>query len=85
MSVFTVIAALLSGIISTYQIARIRVFFNQDSVDPQLASYVYQPRNAMQAIATGGLSGKGWLQGAAHQLEGLHPGAVGRLPVRRGG
>ena len=63
MSVMTVVAALVSGIISTYQIARIRVFFNQDSVDPTLADYVYQPRHAMQAIATGGLTGKGWLQG----------------------
>lgn len=63
MSVMTVVAALVSGIISTYQIARIRVFFNQDSVDPKLADYVYQPRHAMQAIATGGLTGKGWLNG----------------------
>jgi len=63
MTVMTVVAALASGIISTYQIARIRVFFNQDTVDPKLTNYVYQPRNAMRAIATGGLTGKGWLHG----------------------
>lgn len=63
MSVMTVVAALVSGIISTYQIARIRVFFNQDTRDPVLLDYVYQPRNAMRAIATGGLTGKGWLLG----------------------
>lgn len=63
MTVMTVVVALASGIISTYQIARIRVFFNQDTVDPTLAAYVYQPRNAMRAIATGGITGKGWLQG----------------------
>lgn len=63
MTVATVIAALVSGIISTYQIGRIRVFFNQDTTDPLLTDYVYQPRNAIRAIATGGLTGKGWLQG----------------------
>jgi rod shape determining protein RodA len=63
MSVATVGAALASGIISTYQIGRIRVFFNQDTTDPQLLDYVYQPRNAIRAIATGGMTGKGWLNG----------------------
>jgi rod shape determining protein RodA len=63
MSVVTVVAALVSGIISTYQIARVRVFFNQDTSDPTLKDYVYQPRHAMQAVATGGITGKGWLQG----------------------
>jgi rod shape determining protein RodA len=63
MTVATVIAALVSGIISTYQIGRIRVFFNQDTNDPLLADYVYQPRNAIRAIATGGITGKGWLDG----------------------
>jgi rod shape determining protein RodA len=63
MTVATVIAALVSGIISTYQIGRIRVFFNQDTTDPLLADYVYQPRNAIRAIATGGITGKGWLEG----------------------
>jgi rod shape determining protein RodA len=63
MSVATVGAALASGIISTYQIGRIRVFFNQDTTDPKLLDYVYQPRNAIRAIATGGMTGKGWLNG----------------------
>lgn len=63
MSIATVGAALASGIVSTYQIGRIRVFFNQDTTDPVLRDFVYQPRNAIQAIATGGMTGKGWLQG----------------------
>ena len=29
----------------------------------QLRDYVFQGRNAMRAIATGGITGKGWLQG----------------------
>lgn len=63
MSVATVAAAFISGIVSSYQIVRIRVFFNQDATSAELRDFVYQPRNAMRAIATGGLTGKGWLQG----------------------
>jgi len=63
LSIATVGAALASGIVSSYQIGRIRVFFNQDTVDPALKALVYQPQNAIKAIATGGITGKGWLQG----------------------
>jgi rod shape determining protein RodA len=63
MSVATVIAAVISGIVNRYQLRRIEAFFNQDSGDPQLRDFVYQPRNAIRAIATGGLTGKGWLEG----------------------
>jgi rod shape determining protein RodA len=63
MTVATVAAALISGIISTYQIGRIRVFFNQDTTDPVLKDLAYQPQNAIRAIATGGITGKGWLAG----------------------
>lgn len=63
MSVATVIAAVVSGIVNRYQLRRIEAFFNQDSNDPALADFIYQPRNAIRAIATGGLTGKGWLQG----------------------
>lgn len=63
MSVATVIAAVVSGIVNRYQLRRIEVFFNQDSSDPALADFIYQPRNAVRAIATGGLTGKGWLEG----------------------
>jgi rod shape determining protein RodA len=63
MSVATVIAAVISGIVNRYQLRRIEVFFNQDSSDPALADFIYQPRNAVRAIATGGLTGKGWLEG----------------------
>jgi rod shape determining protein RodA len=63
MSVVTVMAALLSGVVNSYQLTRVTAFFNQNSTDPALADYIYQPRNALRAIATGGISGKGWLQG----------------------
>ena len=63
MSVATVIAAVVSGIVNRYQLRRIEAFFNQDSNDPALRDFIYQPRNAIRAIATGGLTGKGWLEG----------------------
>lgn len=63
MSVMTVIAAVVSGVVNRYQLRRIEAFFNQDASDPKLRDFVYQPRNAIRAIATGGLSGKGYLQG----------------------
>lgn len=63
LSVMTVGAALVSGIISSYQIGRIRVFFDPNTDDPVLQDLIYQPRNAVRAIATGGITGKGWLQG----------------------
>lgn len=63
MSVMTVIAAVISGIVNRYQLRRIEAFFNQDGSDPALRDFVYQPRNAIRAIATGGLTGKGYLEG----------------------
>ena len=63
MSVMTVVAAVVSGIVNRYQLLRIEAFFNQDASDPVLRDFVYQPRNAIRAIATGGLTGKGYLKG----------------------
>jgi rod shape determining protein RodA len=63
MSVCTVVAAIVSGIVNRYQLLRIEAFFDQDASDPLLRDFVYQPQNAIRAIATGGLTGKGWLEG----------------------
>jgi rod shape determining protein RodA len=63
MSVMTVVAAVISGSVNRYQLRRIEAFFNQDGSDPALRDFVYQPRNAIRAIATGGLTGKGYLEG----------------------
>jgi rod shape determining protein RodA len=63
MSIATVIAAVVSGIVNRYQLRRIEAFFNQDGADEALRDFVYQPRNAIRAIATGGIAGKGWLEG----------------------
>ena len=63
MSVATVIAAVVSGVVNRYQLRRIEAFFDQNSTDAVLKDYIYQPRNAIRAIATGGVRGKGWLDG----------------------
>lgn len=63
LSAATVGAAVVTGLVNEYQLRRFTAFFNQDSTDPRLSDYVYQGRNAIRALATGGVTGKGWLQG----------------------
>lgn len=63
LAVSTVGAALVTGLVNEYQLRRFTAFFNQDSSELALRDYVYQGRNAIRALATGGLTGKGWLQG----------------------
>ncbi len=61
MSLVTVLAALISGLVSNYQLERFRVLFDQDN--PDLRDQALQVRNAIRAVGTGGVFGKGWLQG----------------------
>jgi rod shape determining protein RodA len=61
MSVATIGAAFVARVVNAYQLARIRVFF--DEHNPDLAKEVYQVDNAVKAVGTGGVFGKGWLQG----------------------
>ena len=63
LSAATVGAAVVTGLVNQYQLSRFTAFFNQNSNDPALRDFVYQGRNAIRALATGGLTGKGWLQG----------------------
>ena len=63
LSATTVGAAMVTGLVNEYQLRRFTAFFNQGSNDPALRDYVYQGRNAIRALATGGITGKGWLQG----------------------
>lgn len=63
LSVATVMAAVITGFVNEYQLKRFAVFFNQDTDDPDLRNVVYQGRNALRAVATGGITGKGWLDG----------------------
>ncbi len=61
MSVATVAAAYFARLVNEYQLARIRVFF--DEANPDLQKEVYQVDNAVKAVGTGGIFGKGWLKG----------------------
>jgi rod shape determining protein RodA len=63
LSVATVGAAVLTRLVNQYQLRRFTAFFHQNSTDPDLKDVLYQGRNAIRALATGGITGKGWLQG----------------------
>jgi rod shape determining protein RodA len=61
LSIATIGATLISGLVNEYQLARVRVFFDENN--PDLASQTFQVTNALRAVGTGGLFGKGWLEG----------------------
>ncbi len=63
LSLSTVTAAFVGGLVNAYQIERLRVFLDQDTANPALEQAAYQVRNAIRAVGTGGLWGKGWLKG----------------------
>ena len=60
LSIITVFAAFLGRLVNDYQAARIRALINPGAVG---ADDTYQAENAMRAIGTGGLTGKGWREG----------------------
>ncbi len=60
LSVSTVLAAFVGRLVNDYQAARIRALINPAAAD---SDDLYQAENAMRAIGTGGVWGKGWLQG----------------------
>jgi rod shape determining protein RodA len=62
LGVATAIAAVTSGAVERYQVQRLTAFLNQNSTDDRLRDLVNQGRYAKQAVATGGLSGKGFLE-----------------------
>jgi rod shape determining protein RodA len=68
LSAVTVAAAKVTGLINTYQWNRIVIFVNTDKCNStkapaSISDLCYQGTNAVKAIATGGITGKGWLQG----------------------
>jgi rod shape determining protein RodA len=60
LSVATVLAAFVGRLVNNYQAARIRSLVNPAAANQD---DLYQAENAMRAIGTGGVWGKGWLQG----------------------
>jgi rod shape determining protein RodA len=63
LSLGTVTAAFVGGLVNSYQTQRLRVFLDQETNDPALRDAAYQVRNAIRALGTGGVWGEGWLQG----------------------
>lgn len=63
LAVITVLAALVGQFVSNYQLERVRVLFDENNPDPAIRAASYQVNLAQQALGTGGLFGKGWLQG----------------------
>jgi rod shape determining protein RodA len=61
LTIATVAAAVVAGIVDRYQLKRITAFINQNSTDKDLERYVFQVRYAKRAVATGGWFGKGYL------------------------
>ena len=59
LAVLTVAGAFVGGFVNDYQKERFRVFFGQTADE----NAVFQVRNAIRAIGTGGVFGKGWLEG----------------------
>ncbi|MGA9276485.1 FtsW/RodA/SpoVE family cell cycle protein [Ilumatobacter sp.] len=60
LSLATVAAAFFGRLVNSYQLARIRALINPDAVN---SSDTYQVDNAMRALGTGGVWGKGYLKG----------------------
>jgi rod shape determining protein RodA len=73
LAVGTVGAAVLSGLVNSYQTIRIRAWLDPNSRDDELREYVFQGKNALRATATGGLTGKGWLNGPITNTKGDIP------------
>ena len=63
LSIMTVAAAVITGIVERYQLRRFEALFNQNSTAPDLEELVRQVRFAKRAVATGGVTGKGFLEG----------------------
>ncbi|HEY5663669.1 MAG TPA: FtsW/RodA/SpoVE family cell cycle protein [Ilumatobacter sp.] len=59
LSISTVAATFISGYVNEYQKERLRVFVGRDASEDS----IYQVRNAIRAVGTGGVWGKGWLDG----------------------
>ena len=60
LGIATVVAAFFGELVGRYQITRLEALINPDGID---SDFTYQAQNAMRAIGTGGVWGKGWLQG----------------------
>ena len=63
LSISSVVAGVVSGVVRDYQLQRITGFLNQNSDSASLQQLITQVRFAKRAVATGGFFGKGYLEG----------------------
>jgi rod shape determining protein RodA len=63
LGLMTLAAALFAGLVDRYQLGRLEAFLNQNSTESRLQPLVYQVRFAKRAVSSGGVTGKGWLEG----------------------
>jgi rod shape determining protein RodA len=63
LSLVSVAAAFVTRIVNEYQIERLRVFLDPDTINPELQDAAFQVRNSIRAVGNGGMFGQGWLQG----------------------
>jgi rod shape determining protein RodA len=61
LAVATVLTAFVGRLVNDYQLERVRVLFDENN--PELEQSAYQVNLALRALGTGGLFGKGWLDG----------------------
>jgi rod shape determining protein RodA len=61
LGLLTLGAAYVGNLVNDYQLERLRVFIDDDN--PEFRDSVFQVQNAVRAVGTGGVFGKGWLQG----------------------
>src|SRR4051812_5995808 len=61
LSLATVGAAFIGHLVNDYQLERVRALF--DEHNPELRTATFQVNQALNALATGGIFGKGWLKG----------------------
>ncbi len=63
LSISSVVAGVVSGVVRDYQLQRLVGFLNQNSDSASLQQLITQVRFAKRAVATGGFFGKGYLEG----------------------
>lgn len=73
LAVSTVAAAVVSGLVDSYQLRRIDAWLNPNSTDLKMQEFIYQGRNALRATSLGGITGQGWLQGTMTNTRGDIP------------
>lgn len=63
LGLITLASAVFAGLVDRYQLGRLEAFLNQNSTEARMQPLVYQVRFAKRAVSSGGVTGRGWLEG----------------------